>query len=132
MTYTVPYGEPKTLRSGDSWFWDVAYGEYPASDGWQLTYQLRGPEDLDVAWTTHVTAEGAGFEVRIPVTSTDLAAGSYVLVGRVSLAGEVHTVYTARLLVLANPVAAVAAKSFNRRMLEAIEAALEDAAATNA
>lgn len=133
MAYQVPTCEPREVTPGDTWAWDVSYPYFPASEGWQLSYAIRGPDDLDVAWSTHISANGDVFEVRVPASTTDdvSIAGAYRMVGRVTLSGEVHVVYNQPLLVLANPTTAVNAKSFNRRMLEAIQAAaLTDAAAT--
>jgi hypothetical protein len=126
LAYTVPTVEPRQIESGSVAYWDASYPAFPASDGWQLTYYVRGPVDTTFAWGTEVSADGAGFAVRVPTTKTDdlTAAGGYRLVGRCTKDGEVHTVYNEPLLVLANPATAVNAKSFNRRMLEALDAAL--------
>lgn len=133
MAYTIPTHEPAEAFVGESWFWDVTYGAFPADESWQLAYYLRGPKDLDFAFGSEVTAgDGSEFEVRVPATTTDDLAGypgPYRLIGRVSKSGEVHTVYNEHLLVLPDPATAVNAKSHARQMLDAIEAALLDFAA---
>lgn len=112
--------------AGSSLFWDATYPTFPATEGWALTYYLTGPVKKTWAGATYINASGQTYQVRIPATQTDdlTTAGAYRLIGRVSLAGEVHEVYNERLLVLADPAAAGAAKSFNRQMLESIDAAL--------
>lgn len=132
VTKQIPTHEPSELVIGSSWAWDVAYPDFPADDGWQLSYTLRGPDDMDLAWGTHVAAAAAGSSFEIRVTATQSAEGvavpgAYRLVGRVNKTGDTwdgEIVHNEHLLVLADPSTAVGAKSFNRRMLEAIETAL--------
>ena len=129
MAYTIPVVPPTELRLGSSWFWDVIYPAFPASDSWQLNLWFRGPEDLPVVWGTGIAAASSGpvFEVRITPTIVDAGTfttpGAYRLYGEVSLSGEVHAVEDRHILVLADPSAVLKAKSFNRQMLEAFEAA---------
>lgn len=128
MAYTIPIVPPTELRLGSSWFWDVTYPQFPASDSWELNLFFRGANDFDVVWLTGITASsGAAFEVRI--TPTLVTAGSlttpgpYILYGTVTLAGEVHDVDDCHLLVLAAPSAVVNEKTFNRQMLEMFQGA---------
>jgi hypothetical protein len=127
----TPTKEPAELFIGSAWSWDVAYSDFPADDSWQLSYALRGPDDIDLAWGTEVTAadSGPGFEVRVPKATTDgiTTPGAYRLIGRVSKSGDEFdglVVHNEHLLLLADPTTAVNAKSFNRQMLEALETAL--------
>lgn len=126
MSYTIPTVEPRQGQAGSSWFWDATYTSFPANESWELSYYLRGVEDADFLWGSVVSAgTGAVFEVRIPASTTSgLTAGAHRLIGRVTKSGEVHEVYNVPFLVLADPATAVNAKSFNRQMLEAIDAAL--------
>lgn len=134
MTPTIPTKEPAEAHIGSPWLWDVTYSDFPADESWELAYSLRGPKDLDFDFGDEVTAEssGPGFEVRIPKATTDDLGdqpGKYRLIGRVSKSGDDWdgtVVYNGHLLVLADPTTAVNAKSWNRRMLEAIRTALED------
>ena len=135
MAYTIPTVEPVQGQAGASWYWDATYADFPANESWELNYYLRGPVDLDFVWGTEVTAgDGAEFEVRVPATKTDdlATAGAYRLIGRVSKSGEVHTVYDAHFLVLADPSTAVGAKSTNRQILEALDAAIIAGATSSA
>lgn len=134
LAYQVPTSPPSEARIGTSWFWDVSYPSFPASDGWQLNLYFRGPTDLTITWASGITADGAGFAVRItPALAAALTtAGKYLLTGTVTLSGEVHEVERRHLLVLAAATAAVNVKSFNRQMLEAIQTALLAGVATSA
>ena len=126
LSYQIPTSPPDQVRIGTSWFWDVSYPDFPAGDGWQLNLYFRGPTDLTVAWASGITADGDGFSVRITPTIALLLTtpGKYVLVGTVTLAGEVHEVERRHLLVLPSATTAVNAKSFHKQMLEAIQAAM--------
>lgn len=128
MAYTIPMVPPTELRLGSSWFWDVTYPQFPASDSWELNLFFRGPNDFDVVFGTGIAASsGAAFEVRITptlvTTGALTTAGPYILYGTVTLAGEVHDVDDCHLLVLAAPSGVVNVKTFNRRMLDDFQAA---------
>lgn len=128
MAYTIPKVPPTELRLGSSWFWDVTYPQFPASDSWELNLYFRGANDFDVVWSTGITASsGAAFEVRITpalVTTGSLTTpGPYILHGTVTLSGEVHAVEDCHLLILPASSAVVNAKTFNRQMLEAYQGA---------
>lgn len=124
MARTTPTTEPVQLTAGDSWAWDRSFSAFPAADGWSLTYHLRGAASLDIA----AAVAGAGFEVRVPATSTSaLPAGSYRLAGYASNGAERIEVYNAVLTVLPNFAAAGAdaGLSHAERTLRIIEAAIE-------
>lgn len=80
MSVDVPTSEPSTLTAGDTWKWTKSVQDYPASDGWQLSYAFRGGMKLDLAWATEVTAHANGrdFTITVPATKTDkLPKGTY-------------------------------------------------------
>jgi hypothetical protein len=122
----TPTTEPHQLFAGDSWKWDKTLANYPASDGWQLSYAFRGETDYDAEWGTEVTSPSGsdGFEIRIPSADTDLPPGAYKLYGRVTDGTEVETPIEVKLNILANPATAVGSKSFNATVLAAIESAI--------
>lgn len=126
VAYQIPTQTPGHFQIGTSWFWDVAYPEFPASDGWQLNLYFRGPTDLTVAWASGISASGNTFQVRItPTLAQPLkVGGSYRLYGTVTLSGEVHEVENRIVSVAVAATTPVGAKSFNRQMLEAIETAM--------
>lgn len=141
MTLQVPTTEPAELRIGTAWAWDATYGDFPADESWALNYYLLskvGPTELTLAYGTEVNAASSGptFEVRVPRTTTDnltTSPGPYRLVGRMTKASDTFDgaiVCDRHVLVLADPAQHVSAQSFNRRMLDAIQAALVAGAAT--
>lgn len=65
---------PTELAAGDSLELTFSNGDFPASEGWELTVLLRGPESLDLVGV----ADGDAFDVTLTaVQSADLAAGRY-------------------------------------------------------
>ncbi len=124
MSFEIPTTEPHKLIAGDSWQWDKTLGAYPASDGWELSYKFRGETDYDAAWGDTVTSPVGedGFEIRITPADTGLPPGPYKLWGSVTDGTDVFTPIELKLNILANPVTAVGAKSFNQTQLDAIEA----------
>ena len=131
MAKAIPTTEPLVFVAGDAWKWDKSFGLFPASDGWQLSYYFRGESDYEALWGDDVTANGDGFEVRIPTADTGpLIPGPYRLYGRVTDGTDVHTPVELRTNVLADPTVAVNAKSFYQTQLDAIEAAIGGKALT--
>ena len=132
MTYQIPVTEPTEWIAGDSWKWDKTLPDFPAGDGWQLTYYFRGETDYDADWGSDVTSPTGedGYEVRIDEANTALPPGAYRLYGRVTDGTDVHTAVELKINVVANPATAVNAKSFNARQLAAIEARMESRALT--
>lgn len=125
MPAEIPTSEPTCLTAGDTWAWTNSLGDYPASDGWELSYALRGPMDLDIDWGSEVSADGDDFAVEVAAASTGtLAAGRYSLYGFVTKSGARHTVYRETLLVLADPADAVGALSTAEAFLDQVNAAI--------
>lgn len=66
--------EPETFVAGDSVEWKIYLGEYKASDGWVLSYALRGASNIDLT----ATASGDDHLISIAAaTSANYAAGTY-------------------------------------------------------
>lgn len=130
MAYTVPTTEPAALRSGDTWQWTRDLGDYPA-DAWTLTYYFRNATaHFDVV----ATADGTGYAVSVAkATTAVLVPGWYDWTAFVSSATERYQVGTGRTEVLPDLAAAAPhdARSFARRMLDYIEAALESRASSD-
>jgi len=126
MAYTVPTSEPAQVRAGDTIKWTIALGDYPASEGWVLSYAL-------VKTGTQITfgssASGDDHLVNVaPATSGAWAAGKYSFAARVSKAGDVHTVRTGTIEILPSFAAQSSgydARSHARKTLEALEAWIE-------
>ncbi len=130
MAKAIPTTEPLTFIAGDAWKWDKSFGDFPASDGWQLSYYFRGEQDYDADWASEVTANGDGFEIRILIANTDLIPGPYRLYAVVTDGTDTHTPVELRINVLANPASAINSPSFYQVQLDAIETAIAGKALT--
>lgn len=85
--------EPIRFTQGDTQKWNESFCGYPASDGWELNYLIRGPVALDLEFETDIVANGDGFDITLSAEdSATLTEGTYLFQGKVSKAGEVHTV----------------------------------------
>lgn len=131
MTPPIPWGEPASAVAGDTWKWQRSVPDYPASDGWALTYRFRGIGTLDVLATTNM--DGASFLVTAAASATGrLPEGSYEWTARVSNGTETYTVDSGRLAVLADfaAVAGGARQPHIERALALVEAQIEQVLAT--
>lgn len=116
---------PRQLRAGDTLEWTVSHPDYPASDGWTLTYKLSGPQQITIA----ATADGDAFNVSVAAaTSATWSAGMYSYAAYVTgSAGERYTIETGSIEVLQNLVTLTGTqegRSLWQRILEAVEAAM--------
>lgn len=128
MTAPIPFQEPASVVAGDTAKWQKYLGDYPANDGWTLTYTFV---NASVRFTATASAVGADHLVNASAaTTTAWAAGTYDWRAQVSKAGEVFTVGSGRLVVKPSFSAATDARSQARRMLEAVEAVLEGRASS--
>jgi hypothetical protein len=121
LTPPVPSSEPNSIFAGDTVRFSKTISDYPATDGWALTYSFRGPSLLaDVA----ATPSGSGYLVTIAASLTQvLSAGTYQWAARVTKAGETYTVARGVLAVV--QVEGLISVTHNEKMLAAINAALE-------
>jgi hypothetical protein len=70
--------EPTEIIAGDTLTWQRAFGDYPASLGWTLSYVLNSPTSRIVVSSDDITANGNGFAIAIPSSETkDWAPGNY-------------------------------------------------------
>lgn len=122
--------EPSELRAGDTWKWrreDLT--DYPASDGWALTYRFR---TATTGFEVAAAADGAAFEVEVtPTENGEYAAGEYSWIARVTKASEAYTVSQGLITILPNLFgdadadAALDLRTHAQKMVAAIEAAIE-------
>lgn len=86
-------GIPDRLRAGDTWAWTESSSDYPASDGWALTYSLVPVAGGAGKITITAVAAGADHSISVPAATTaSYAAGNYAVLARVGRAGEVRTI----------------------------------------
>lgn len=130
MTATKPTSVPATLTAGDTAIWQRSFDDYPASDGWVLSYTFIGNPDLYSF--AGAIADGDAFDVTIPAATTAAwVAGVYTVQESVTKAGERHTPGTTRLRItadLASLSAGLDTRSHAQKMLDAINAWLESEA----
>lgn len=131
MPYSIPDTEPTALIAGDTATWSKSLADFPASAGWALTYTL-----INAAGKISIAASASGDDHLVevaPATTADWVAGRYQWLAHVTLGAARHTVGSGTMEVKPNLAAATTydARSHARKMLEAIEAALE-ARATSA
>lgn len=128
----VLWSEPTRLVSGDTWEWNRALTDYPASAGWVLTYAFRS---ASAYFNVTASADGDNHAVSVATTTTDdIAKGRYYWQSYATKGSERYTVGSGVLEVAANFAGTAAAsdqRTHARKMLEAIEAVLEDRASND-
>lgn len=125
LSTEIPTSEPTILNAGDSWRWDKALADYPASDEWALSYVLLGAASFPIAGANRITVDGDGWQIRVPASATEnLAAGSYQLAGYVTKGEERFEIYRGRVTVAANLAVIADGRSTAERELAIVEAAI--------
>ncbi len=123
MTAVIPTIEPTRIAKGDTVKWTRTLPDYPADDGWVLSYEFVNSA---ARFTAAGSASGSDHLVTLAAsTTTAYTAGTYDWRARVTKTSEVYTIGTGRVTVDASFAAAVDARSQARRTLEAINAVLE-------
>lgn len=128
MSSTIPKTEPISVRIGDSWQWrreDLA--NYPAS-AWVLSYHFR---NADSYFDINATADGDDFAINVdPIATGAFVAGRYTWYAIVTDGTDRYSVGEGTTEVLPDVATAAAydGRSWARRMLDAVEAALENRA----
>lgn len=116
---TTPTAEPARVVAGDTLKFSKALADYPASQGWVLSYALVNAGNR---YTFNAAAEGDGHLATVAAATTaGWAPGEYALRGTVSKAGEVYTVTEARLTVAPAYGSATDTRSLARQQLENVE-----------
>lgn len=124
MAAIIPTTEPAALLAGDTAKWLKTLPDYPASEGWTLTYTL-----VSAANRITFSASASVDDYLVTVTAATTAAwmaGAYEWRAQVSKAGEVFTVATGTVTVQPSFGAAVDSRSHARKVLSNIEAYLEN------
>jgi len=129
---TVPLNEPTELSAGDSWAWrrEDLSGEYPADDGWTLTYYFNfGGETFSVA----AKAAGPHFAVAVPAATTaNYQPGTYDWRAYAAKGADRYQVDKGLLTVLPNfATATTDQRSHARKVLAMVEAVIEGRATSD-
>lgn len=135
MAPSIPLAVPSALRAGDTWKWKVSNGDFPASDGWVLAYELRCRSAARANFSAgtaisgaEITADGNSFAVVVAAADTArLSDGAWEWVAFATLGAERYQFGSGRFTVLPNLAEADerAVQSHAERTLSVIEAALE-------
>jgi hypothetical protein len=116
--------EPTKLRAGDTATWTRSDADYPATDGWTLSYFFS----LGTEAPQKVDATPAGADYTLTLTADVTAPWSPVTchwLARVAKSGEVHTVDEGSFDVLPNPTGAYDRRTHAEKCLAAITAVIE-------
>lgn len=127
MAAPTPTTEPASLIAGDTAKWLKTLPDYPATDGWELSYVLINGTNK---YTFIGTASGSDHLITVAAaTTTAWVPGTYTWRARVSKSGEVYTVGDGTFKVQSNfDAATLDARTHARRTLDNIEAYLENSA----
>ena len=123
------YNVPTTWNQGDTIEWDVTVPDYPASDGWTLTYEAKSSTS-DLATIT-ASANGDDYTVTVSAsTSSGYSVGDYHYVAYVTKSAERFTVDSGRVSILKNFETSgnYDDRSHAETVLDAINAVLESRA----
>jgi hypothetical protein len=134
VTPPRPIGEPFSLVAGDTLQFDRDFPNFPASDGWALSYTLGGQgltNITDIAGA-NITSTGSTFHINVPAATTGKwPAEKYswiaVVTGSGSFSGQRFTVATGQVEVKQNPSsenAEIDTRSQAKINLDAIDAVL--------
>ena len=123
---------PSSFIAGDTVTWEKSLSDYPASDGWVMTYIfVKDTKQINV------TGIASGDDHELTVTAADSAnflPGTYFYQGSVSKGGERYTVDSGHSEVFANfanQTSGYDARDHVRKVLDAIEATLESRATSS-
>lgn len=133
MAVSIQTTEPSTVRAGDTWQWrrEDLTSDYPASGGWSLKYYFR---NASAKFDLTAIADGDAFSITAPKASTaSRTPGKYDWVAVAESATERHEIDRGILNILHDYAtdAVYDDRTFARRMLESIEAALINRANTD-
>lgn len=132
MSLTPLTIEPPSITAGDTLSWLITLADYPASYGWTLKYNA-----ISASGRFAIASSASGDDHSVTVakaTSAAYPAGNYTLVKYVESATELITLAELPLVVrpnLAGTTVAYDNRSHVKKVLDAIEAVLEGAAATD-
>ncbi len=127
MSAAVPTSVPEQLTAGTTATWRTCLPDYPASDGWLLTYVLL---KIDTGLKILIEADASGSDhlVEVAAADTTWTPGEYSVQGYVSNTAPVrrHLVYKGSVTILPDFATSdgVDTRTTARKTLDAIEAAI--------
>lgn len=128
MTAPVQTTEPAIILAGDTATWRLSLDDYPASDGWVVTYTAVRA-GAKISFTS--TADGDGHLIRVPpATTAAWSAGAYSWQARVGDGTDAYTVRSGSWEVRSDFAAATEsgldARSHAEKTLAALESWIEN------
>jgi hypothetical protein len=123
------YNVPTIWNAGDTVKWDVSVPDYPASEGWALSYELKSKN----AHISSISASASGEDYTVTIsaaTSAAYSAGEYRYAAYVTKGSERFTVDSGKIEVLKDfqDSGNFDDRSHAQIVLDAIEAVLESRA----
>ncbi len=126
---TIPTTEPTQVTAGDTIQWKKTVADYPASEGWTLSYALLNASNKI---TISTSASGSDHSVTVAAaTSASWVAGTYQWQSYVTNgSGERHNVGAGTVTILPNFASKTASdqRSWVKRTLDNVEAVIENRA----
>lgn len=123
------------LIAGDTLRFVTSVPDYPATDGYTLTYRLVRRDAAGTVITITAAPSGSDYDINeLPATTATWAAGKYTWAAYASKALERHTVDQGEIEIKADPGVVTAPydnRSHAAKVLAAIEAVLEGRAAVD-
>lgn len=123
------------LIAGDTLRFTTSVPDYPATDGYTLTYRLVRRDAGGTAIEIIAVASGSDYEVNVaPATTAAWVAGKYTWAAYASKALERHTVERGEIEIKPDPAAVTAPyddRSHARKTLDAIQALMEGRASVD-
>lgn len=120
--------EPVSFTAGDTVTWLKSLSDYPASAGWTLKYTLAGPSVINLT----TSPEGDSHRQAIAASATaTFSAGDYWWTSYVEKGAERYTIDRGKMTIKSDPAnlsAGYDGRSHVKKVLDAIEAAIENRA----
>ena len=128
MAAQIPTSEPAFLYAGDTLQFTKSFTDYPATDGWALTYYFLADDGSGKKFQVPATASGTGFAVTYLTSNVEFAR--YVWRAKVILGAVSVTVATGVIDILPSLENGGDVRTQNRRTLDNINAVLEGRASS--
>lgn len=116
MAAPIPSVEPSEFQAGNSYAWTKTLDDYPADDGWTLSYSLRGTPPQAYVIDFSATADGSDFAISLTsATTLDWVPGTYTLAGYVTDGTNRYEVFRGLVTITPNISALTAEEGFDGR-----------------
>ncbi len=131
MAFTIPFTEPECFSAGDRVQWKRTLEDYPISEGWSLTYYLRGNFAHDPI-NLVATTSGTDYEIDLsPDVTGAYTPGIYYWQAFVSVTGDRKPIGSGKITVLKNfseVTDPTDERTHARRCLDSLNAVIENRA----